>query len=168
MIINCVWEHNGNDTLLYATDYIGAYTRGESLEIAKAKMPQEIVAYLKWLGGDTSDNIEIVIVGEKDSDLAIKDADSNVLFESEKAPLTTDGYEKLKALAKEKELSEVYLEPKKLEYHAKKQSPATPRQLQRLKEYRENHKICDEINWETLTKSEASRIMDKYILVYGR
>ncbi|MBQ3012887.1 MAG: hypothetical protein IJD74_05040 [Clostridia bacterium] len=99
MIINCVWEHNGNDTLLYATDYIGAYTRGESLEIAKAKMPQEIVAYLKWLGGDTSDNIEIVIVGEKDSDLAIKDADSNVLFESEKAPLTADEYEKLKALA---------------------------------------------------------------------
>jgi len=99
MTVNCIWEHNGNDTLLYATDYIGAYTRGESLEIAKAKMPQEIVAYLKWLGEDTSDNIEVVIVGEKDSDLAIKDADSNVLFESEKAPLTADEYEKLKALA---------------------------------------------------------------------
>lgn len=40
MIINCVWEHNGNDTLLYATNFVGAYTRGESLEIAKAKMPQ--------------------------------------------------------------------------------------------------------------------------------
>ena len=99
MTVNCIWEHNGNDTLLYATDYIGAYTRGESLEIAKAKMPQEIVAYLKWLGGDTSDNIEVVIVEEKDSDLAIKDADSDVLFESEKAPLTSDEYEKLKALA---------------------------------------------------------------------
>ena len=99
MTVNCIWEHNGNDTLLYATDYIGAYTRGESLEIAKAKMPQEIVAYLKWLGGDTSDNIEVVIVEEKDSDIAIKDADSDVLFESEKAPLTSDEYEKLKALA---------------------------------------------------------------------
>ncbi|MBR4032881.1 MAG: hypothetical protein IKJ07_09135 [Clostridia bacterium] len=99
MTVNCVWEHNGNDTLLYATDYIGAYTRGESLEIAKAKMPQEIIAYLKWLGEDTSDNIEVVIVEEKGSDLAIKDADSDVLFESEKAPLTADEYEKLKALA---------------------------------------------------------------------
>ena len=99
MTVNCIWEHNGNDTLLYATDYIGAYTRGESLEIAEAKMPQEIVAYLKWLGGDTSDNIEVVIVEEKASDLAIKDADSDVLFESEKAPLTSDEYEKLKALA---------------------------------------------------------------------
>ena len=46
MTINCVWEHNGNDTLLYAVDYIGAYTRGESLEIAKAKMHDEIVSYL--------------------------------------------------------------------------------------------------------------------------
>ena len=99
MTINCVWEHNGNDTLLYAVDYIGAYTRGESLEIAKAKMPGEIISYLKWLGVDTSDNIEVVIAQEKASDLAIKDADSDVLFESEKAPLTADEYEKLKALA---------------------------------------------------------------------
>ena len=99
MTINCVWEHNGNDTLLYAVDYIGAYTRGETLEIAKAKMPGEIVSYLKWLGEDTSDNIEIVITQEKDSDLAIKDADSDVLFEREKVPLTADEYEKLKTLA---------------------------------------------------------------------
>ena len=99
MIIYCVWEHNGNDTLLYAVDYIGAYTRGESLEIAKAKMPDEIASYFRWLGEDTSDNVEVVIVEEKGSDLAIKDADSDVLFESEKVPLTADEYEKLKALA---------------------------------------------------------------------
>ena len=99
MKVYCVWEHNGDDTLLYAVDYIGAYTRGESLEIAMSKMPGEIVSYLKWLGDDTADNIEVVITQEKASDLAIKDADSDVLFESEKAPLTADEYEKLKALA---------------------------------------------------------------------
>ena len=99
MTINCVWEHNGNDTLLYAVDYVGAFTRGESLEIAKTKMPGEILSYLKWLGEDVTDSIEIIITQEKDSDLAVKDADSDVLFESEKAPLTTDEYEKLKALA---------------------------------------------------------------------
>lgn len=99
MTVNCVWEHNGNDTLLYAVDYIGAYTRGENLEVAKAKMPNEIVSYLKWLGKDTADNVEIVIIGEKASDLAIMDADSDVLFESEKLPLTAEEYEKLKALA---------------------------------------------------------------------
>ncbi len=99
MIINCVWEHNCNDTLLYATNLIGAYTRGESLEIAKAKMPQEIVSYLNWLGKDTTDSMEIVIVEEKNSELAIRDADSDVLFESEQAPLTAAEYENLKALA---------------------------------------------------------------------
>ena len=43
--------------------------------------------------------MEIVIAGEKASDLAIEDADSDVLFESEEAPLALDEYEKLKALA---------------------------------------------------------------------
>ena len=99
MTINCVWEHNGNDTLLYAIDFIGAYTRGESLEIAKAKMPDEIASYLKWLGDDAFENIEIIIVQEKASDLAIKDADSDVLFENEKVPLTVEEYKMLKALA---------------------------------------------------------------------
>lgn len=99
MKVYCVWEHNGDDTLLYAVDYIGAYTRGESLEIAKAKMPDEIASYFRWLGEDVSDSMEVVIAGEKASDLAIKDADSDVLFESEKVPLTADEYEKLKALA---------------------------------------------------------------------
>ena len=99
MIIYCVWEHNGNDTLLYAVDYIGAYTRGESIEIAISKTPDEIASYFRWLGEDVSDSMEVVIAGEKGSDLAIKDADSDVLFESEKVPLTADEYEKLKALA---------------------------------------------------------------------
>lgn len=99
MTINCVWEHNGNDTLLYAVDYIGAYTRGETLEIAIAKMPKEIKSYLKWLGKNTPDNLNIIIIQEKNSNLAISDADSDVLFESEKNTLLVDEYAKLKALA---------------------------------------------------------------------
>lgn len=77
-------------------------------------------------------------------------------------------FERLKELGSSLENIETYLEPKPLTYRVKKQSPATPRQVQRLKEYREQHQIHDEINWENLTKSEASRIMDKYILVHGR
>ena len=99
MIINCVWEHNGNDTLLYATNFVGAYTRGESLEIAKEKMPQEIVSYCNWLGMDAAGKTEIVIVEEKRSELTIRDADSDVLFESEQAQLTIEEYETLKTLA---------------------------------------------------------------------
>ncbi len=99
MIVNCVWEHNGKDTLLYAANFVGAYTRGESFEIAKAKMPREITSYCKWLEMDIPDEIETVIVGEKSSELTIRDADSDVLLESEQAPLTAAEYEALKALA---------------------------------------------------------------------
>ena len=42
---------------------------------------------------------EIVIVGEKCSELTIRDADSDVLFESEQAQLTIEEYETLKTLA---------------------------------------------------------------------
>ena len=77
-------------------------------------------------------------------------------------------FEKLKELGSGLENADTYFEPRELTYRAKKQSPATPKQVERLKEYRLRHQINDEINWENLTKSEASRIMDKYILVHGR
>ena len=31
MTVDYVWEHNGNDTLIYAVDFVGAFSRGESL-----------------------------------------------------------------------------------------------------------------------------------------
>ena len=99
MTINCVWEHNGRDTLLYAVDFVGAYTRGETLEAAVRKMQAEICSYLKWCGKKAVTSMDIVIIEEKVSELAICDADSDVLFESEKAPLTAEEYKKLKALA---------------------------------------------------------------------
>ena len=99
MKIKCILEHNGNDTLLYAVDYIGAYTRGECLETALKKMPKEIDAYLLWLGEGPCEDAEIEIVEEKASNLNVKDADSDVLFNSERKPLSADEYEKLKALA---------------------------------------------------------------------
>ena len=77
-------------------------------------------------------------------------------------------FEKLKVLALERENGETYLEPKLLTYRAKKQSPATQKQIERLREYRQQHQITDEIDWQNLTKSDASRTMDKYILYYGR
>ena len=99
MKVNCVWEHNGDDTLLYAVDMIGAYTRGESLTVALSKMPEEITSYLAWQGEAVTEPVTCVIVGEKTSSLDIRDADSDVLMESERIPLTSEEYERLKALA---------------------------------------------------------------------
>ena len=96
--MRCVWEHNGNDTLLYSVDYIGAYTRGSSLASAIAKMHAEIAAYACWSGQDCEENVNIRIVQEKNSDLQIADADSDVLFEAETVPLSREEYEEIKAL----------------------------------------------------------------------
>ena len=96
--MRCVWEHNGNDTLLYAVDYIGAYTRGNSLEAAMRKMETEIAAYSTWAGQAYEGTTKIEIIQEKNSDLQIADADSDVLFESETVPFSREEYEELKEL----------------------------------------------------------------------
>ena len=64
--IRCIWEHNGKDTLLYAADFVGAYTRGETQEAAKAKMPDEIRSYCKWSETDITYGFDIEIVQEKE------------------------------------------------------------------------------------------------------
>jgi DNA polymerase-3 subunit alpha (Gram-positive type) len=68
----------------------------------------------------------------------------------------------------EKEKGETLFAPKQLLYKAKRQTPATPHQIKQLKEYRNLNGLNDEINWETLTRNEASRIMDRYYARYGR
>lgn len=99
MKINCIWEHNGNDTLLYAENFVGAFTRGENIDAALEKMQQEVQSYVAWAGEKIDGDIEPVIVGEKDSELDIKDADSDVLFMSEEDSLTMKEYIKLRDLA---------------------------------------------------------------------
>ena len=99
MKINCVWEHNGNDSILYATDFVGAFTRGATKEEAVLKMPIEIRRFQLWQNQDPFDNYEIDIVQEKKCDLQIKDADSDVLFCTEEKPLTAEEYQYLKSLA---------------------------------------------------------------------
>lgn len=96
--MKCVWEHHDGDTLLYAVDYIGAYARGESLEAAMAKMNAEIASYSLWKGQSCEEDVIIEIIQEKSSGLQIADADSDVLFDAERAPLSRKEYEELKAL----------------------------------------------------------------------
>ena len=97
--MKCVWEHNGGDTLLYAVEYVGAYTRGGSLAASVSKMPAEIAAYSLWRDQKRIQITDVEIVQEKNSSLQIADADSDVLFDTERAPLTAEEYEELKALA---------------------------------------------------------------------
>ena len=99
MIINCVWEHNGNDTLLYAMDFPGAFTRGPNLQTAVEKMPAEIRSYATWAGVSLPEDISVAVSQDTNSSLQISDADSDVLFASESEPLCEAKYLELKSLA---------------------------------------------------------------------
>ena len=99
MKVNCVWEHNGNDSIIYANNYIGASARGASKEEAMLKMPEEIRRFQLWRGEEPLDNYEIDVVQEKESGLQVRDADSDVLFATEKDPLSAEEYQHLKTLA---------------------------------------------------------------------
>ena len=99
MKINCVWEHNGNDSILYADNFVGAFTRGASKEEAIRKMPEEIRRFQLWISETPLDDYDIEIVQEKESVLQIRDADSDVLFTTEEEPLRAEEYQYLKSLA---------------------------------------------------------------------
>ena len=58
--------------------------------------------------------------------------------------------------------------PRRLQYKAKKQQPATKQQKKRLQELMEYHKIELDREVESLNRSEASRITDKIYVRYGR
>ena len=99
MKIRCVWEHNGDDSILYSDNLIGAFTRGQTKDIALGKMADEVRAWLRWRNGTEPESLEMEIVQEKISELNIADADSDVLFEAEKGALSLAEYEESKALA---------------------------------------------------------------------
>ena len=92
MTIKCVWEHNGDDSLLYAANFIGAFTRGSSLDIAIRKMPYESQAYLKWKGESVPNALEVEIIQQCSSALSISDADSDVIVDEERKVLSVSEY----------------------------------------------------------------------------
>lgn len=99
MKIKCVWEHNGNDSLLYSGNFIGAFTRGVSKKDALKKMESEIISYCAWAVQSVTLPLDIIITQEKVSELNIRDADSDVIFDSERTGLTISDYNRLKELA---------------------------------------------------------------------
>lgn len=106
MKIKCVWEHNGNDSLLYSSNFIGAFSRGESKEVTLAKMQDEVSAYLRWkneateeMSDITNASFEVCIEQEWASGLDICDADSDVIFAEEKETLSMQEYVELRDLA---------------------------------------------------------------------
>ena len=98
--MKAVCEFNENGYLIYSVDYPGAYVRGASENEALAKFGGELRSYLRWSGVEQPpyDAPEIEIVERHLSGLQICQADSDVLFATEREPLTETEYERLKLL----------------------------------------------------------------------
>lgn len=98
-LVKVVVEYNENGYLIYADNYPGAYTRGKTKIEALGKMNDEIKAYIMWAENEiVNESFSIEVVQEKKSNLQICDADSDVIFESERAPLSEEEYKNLKVL----------------------------------------------------------------------
>ena len=97
---NVVVEFNDGGYLIYSENFPGAFARGKTRDEALAKFQNEIEQYCRWADiriGEGS-TVENKIVQVKKSTLNICDADSDVIFDTEKQPLSLDEYEKLKRL----------------------------------------------------------------------
>ena len=99
MKITCIWEHNGSDSILYASNLPGASTRGPSLEAAAERMGREVRRWFAWQGLAYAGESEIEIVRDAACTLNVSDGDSDVLFPEEAVPLTMEEYIRLKELA---------------------------------------------------------------------
>ena len=101
MKLSAVCEYNHGGYLIYAADLPGAYVRGETENQALAKFGGEVRSYLRWCGTKLNayESIDVEITQRKLSELQICDADSDVLFDSEREALTAEEYQKLKLLA---------------------------------------------------------------------
>lgn len=99
MKIRCAWEHNGNDSMVYASNFIGVFARGETKEIALSKMENEIRSFLCWKNETLTEDLEVDVNQEWESKLDICDVDTDVIFQEEKNPLTLEEYTYLKGLA---------------------------------------------------------------------
>lgn len=85
--------------MLYSSNYVGAFSRGETLEIAMSKMKDEVEAFQRWKNEALAEELELQIGQEWFSGLDICDADTDVIFEEERLPLTMEEYLYLKELA---------------------------------------------------------------------
>lgn len=102
MVIKAVCEYNDDGCIVYAENLPGAFVRGRNYENAVAKFQKEAESWLDWATGEakTDSPFEIELVQKKKSDgLKICDADSDVIFDSEKEPLSKEEYNRLKILA---------------------------------------------------------------------
>mgnify|MGYP006900759246 CR=1 FL=1 len=93
-----VQESNDKGVILFSESFPGAFTRAAELDEALRKFEPEIQSYCKWADIPYDGKLENVIIQTSTTNLAVEDADTEVIFHSELKPLQRGAYGKLKSL----------------------------------------------------------------------
>lgn len=98
-VIKAVAEYNRDGALVYAADVPGAFARGQTVAAALLRLPEETEGFLRWAGEAAGpERVRAEIVQWHHTGLCVKDADSEVIFHSERLPMERAEYEREKAL----------------------------------------------------------------------
>ena len=97
--VDCLWEHRGEDTILWPSAFPGAFARGAGLSEALEKLSGDLKDWSAWTGEPAPEFAEPVIVAQIESGLDVQDADSDALLDGERRPLEWDEYERLRNAA---------------------------------------------------------------------
>ncbi len=100
MKVQLIDEYNAQGHLVCFGNLPGAYVRGATLDEALLKAPAEAKSYCLWAGLICPGaSFEFDVVQEKSSNLQVHDADSDVLFDSERGKLSFEEYTAYRNLA---------------------------------------------------------------------
>lgn len=91
-------EYSDRGCLLWSLDYPGAFARGLTREEACAKLSYDMERWCRWSGQPLTHGDVLVVEEKYQPDMKVEDADSDLLFESERLPMTREEYQVLREL----------------------------------------------------------------------
>lgn len=91
-------EYSDKGCLLWSLDCPGAFARGSTREEVCAKLSYDMETWCRWSGQPLTHGDVLVMEEKYQPDMKVEDADSDMLFESERRPLSQEEYEILREL----------------------------------------------------------------------
>lgn len=96
--MNAALEYSDKGCMIYSLDCPGAFARGAGREEAMAKLPADVEAFCRWAGWDAPTGSVDIAEEKYQPDMKVEDADSDMLFASERQPMTVEEYALLREL----------------------------------------------------------------------
>lgn len=91
-------EYNENGCLLWSLDCPGAFARGTSREETLVKLSADVEAFCRWSESEILCGAAEIAQEKYQPEMKIEDADSDLLFEWERQPLSREEYDTLRTL----------------------------------------------------------------------